>query len=1330
MKGIMKRNIIVGLSLSVLVFLFANYAIATSGWNYKQRFDVNSTALLDNGFQVNITLDTQTLISGGKMNNDCSDLRIINSSETGNLTYWISTEQGKTCNTTTTRIWAKIPTLTAGNTTIYVYYGNPSATSESNCKGVFIYCEQANNGTKDNVWNYTSPTSLDIVGSPIYEGNGSLNFTRQNITGSNGANISTTSLNATPFLMLESYYYFTYAGSVGTNSNPCGTIYIADVYHNADTYGWSYGKSCSGSGNNVGFYNGATWVSVYSNYTNNTWIKLGVLLNHQNLSTSLYTNDNLNYTGERGFGSPISTNMLSLTSSGTDANNYFDLITLRNSTNETINFYPYSEQPITTTTTTTTITTTTSSSSTTTTSTSSTTTTTIPSGTGNWSLTNTSTYVEAKTAYLHIRFNISTPMVDYIASDSLGTFNYKPFLNASTYSGYRGLEFNEKADGGWFYGKTDSDGINFTMIENDSTAIKFLLSGLHLKNSSTTISIINLTFTLPQNSSVMSIDESYYTSAQHTSNLYNSIELWKENNISDTTAMRTGIVGANGSLNNSDEKCYYYPSPANGIYKCGGWTSGAWADGYANCNNAYYWRNDSNYAIMKSNNTDSGVSCSIQMPSLTSANNGAIGITSGGVPNTEVNTLRTIGTTVSQEINFYINSGVAFYTGDNNPNGYTTQAYTKDFPNFNEPFMMGYLENLMSVGGKLMVGANGYYETDASYRLAYARDDDFGFVTGWYLMGNMNVTNQMNNFFTTQGTSSYSALNMDGTHYFGVSAQDNIGDQLLTATVIWNQTHNASWVTENIATLRALAGGVINYDSNGDYLPETSTAVDYRGCSGANPTDAFFVGVVYAGIRGMALMEQGIGNTSGFNYYTNYANNMSVNAEKERTATQYLWDSGNNYVWQCAAGVNGFNAIPQPSMGITPVYFGIIQNITKISQIYSTIDASYGTFYSQYGLWGYYQPAGNRWSPFWWAFMDTSNRLRYNIGNVSQTFNNTVAGCKIGGVMCAEAIIQSMSGTGAYDMYSARAWDTAPYYMITIGQHYGLDKDYRGIIINNATPISGYAQTELDDFQTPTAIWNITYSSNTPTLYLQSGTPNVVLRRSASIDTANNGIVDFGITTEVWNAANELTVNITASNNTNKIWSEYDVNSSANVGNTLCGLDSTQNYNLSIDGSYVTNYNSNSSGCLSFNYNSGFSEVNFELDENGGGTTTTTIVTTTTIATTTTIPSTTTTTIPSNSTILSRIISAVAPMFYTSFFGSTSTSWLSGTTIALVFMYIIVIGIGIYSKMSFDSIFLLIGIVTIIGGATFTASGQVLTGLFMIITGIIVAIAVLRIFRH
>jgi len=123
----------------VLISLFVIFSLPTyaqwwdSNWRYRIPITIQERSgnnLID--YPINITIDTASLISQGKMRADCGDIRFTYVYPNGTevrIPYWL--DYG--CNTQNTRIWVKVPSIPAnGQVTIYMYYGNPYATSESN----------------------------------------------------------------------------------------------------------------------------------------------------------------------------------------------------------------------------------------------------------------------------------------------------------------------------------------------------------------------------------------------------------------------------------------------------------------------------------------------------------------------------------------------------------------------------------------------------------------------------------------------------------------------------------------------------------------------------------------------------------------------------------------------------------------------------------------------------------------------------------------------------------------------------------------------------------------------------------------------------------------------------------------------------------------------------------------------------------------------------------------------------------------------------------------------------------------------------------------------
>ncbi|MCD6482789.1 MAG: DUF2341 domain-containing protein [Candidatus Aenigmarchaeota archaeon] len=144
---------------------------------YKREITINNSANNQNltNYQIKINIDTASLIASGKMNDDCSDIRFYyHDNSTGSeqkIPYWI--EPG-TCNTTSTEIWIKVPFIPDNQTDIgfgkgiakvYMYYGNPSATSESNGDAVFMISHTLGSSDSDSFESITSDgTYLYAVG--------------------------------------------------------------------------------------------------------------------------------------------------------------------------------------------------------------------------------------------------------------------------------------------------------------------------------------------------------------------------------------------------------------------------------------------------------------------------------------------------------------------------------------------------------------------------------------------------------------------------------------------------------------------------------------------------------------------------------------------------------------------------------------------------------------------------------------------------------------------------------------------------------------------------------------------------------------------------------------------------------------------------------------------------------------------------------------------------------------------------------------------------------------------------------------------------------------
>lgn len=127
-------------------------------WIYRKPITIteNSGSTLTD-YQVNLTVDYVS----GKMNSDFSDLRFTNS--TGSeLSYWIQSYTAST----SAKVWVKVPRIPASGTeTIYVYYGNSTATTTSNVDNTFIRVIDGIAPVGYGAWNLDEGTGTAVADS-------------------------------------------------------------------------------------------------------------------------------------------------------------------------------------------------------------------------------------------------------------------------------------------------------------------------------------------------------------------------------------------------------------------------------------------------------------------------------------------------------------------------------------------------------------------------------------------------------------------------------------------------------------------------------------------------------------------------------------------------------------------------------------------------------------------------------------------------------------------------------------------------------------------------------------------------------------------------------------------------------------------------------------------------------------------------------------------------------------------------------------------------------------------------------------------------------------
>lgn len=104
------------------------------GWGFRKKIPIANSGSAQTDFQVQITLDTTALVSAGKLQSDCDDIRFTDIKGKV-LSYWL---EPSTCNNANTKVWVKVPSIPTSGADVYFYYGNASASSQSSVALTFI----------------------------------------------------------------------------------------------------------------------------------------------------------------------------------------------------------------------------------------------------------------------------------------------------------------------------------------------------------------------------------------------------------------------------------------------------------------------------------------------------------------------------------------------------------------------------------------------------------------------------------------------------------------------------------------------------------------------------------------------------------------------------------------------------------------------------------------------------------------------------------------------------------------------------------------------------------------------------------------------------------------------------------------------------------------------------------------------------------------------------------------------------------------------------------------------------------------------------------------
>jgi hypothetical protein len=139
-------------------------------YTYRRDLAVSNPAASSlTGYQLKLSVDTAALITAGKLQEDCDDLRFAETNG-DNIPYRV--ESG--CNTTSTIVWIKTNLPASSGKTVYMYYGNGGVASQASGSAVFEFFEDFTGSAVDtNKWTVGDATGITVGGGVLAVNNNS-----------------------------------------------------------------------------------------------------------------------------------------------------------------------------------------------------------------------------------------------------------------------------------------------------------------------------------------------------------------------------------------------------------------------------------------------------------------------------------------------------------------------------------------------------------------------------------------------------------------------------------------------------------------------------------------------------------------------------------------------------------------------------------------------------------------------------------------------------------------------------------------------------------------------------------------------------------------------------------------------------------------------------------------------------------------------------------------------------------------------------------------------------------------------------------------------------
>lgn len=140
---------------------FNEWAWWNGDWQFKREINLStSSGYTSTNYSIRLNVSYSA-----NMKSDFADLRFINGSENAELGYWINTTG--TSNGNYADVYVRVPeNITTSNLSIYMYYGNPSATTTSSCPSAFLFCDLADSDNSASWLKNSEPSGQNTGATP------------------------------------------------------------------------------------------------------------------------------------------------------------------------------------------------------------------------------------------------------------------------------------------------------------------------------------------------------------------------------------------------------------------------------------------------------------------------------------------------------------------------------------------------------------------------------------------------------------------------------------------------------------------------------------------------------------------------------------------------------------------------------------------------------------------------------------------------------------------------------------------------------------------------------------------------------------------------------------------------------------------------------------------------------------------------------------------------------------------------------------------------------------------------------------------------------------